>query len=162
MIQWINHTCFVVKDLNQSLKFYRDLLGMEVEREILGGSGSQGTFVANLHDRKHVKYDMCYLGIGDQRHSVELLQFSDPIPTELPQGIPSDIGSGHLGIIVDDLNDVYTPLCAAGVEFLTPPQVRTDSPPYPWARKGAFAKDPDGNWIEFLERTEPREDTHVV
>ena len=33
MIKWINHTCFIVKDLEKSLVFYRDLLGMTVERE---------------------------------------------------------------------------------------------------------------------------------
>ena len=162
MIKWINHTCFIVKDLEKSLVFYRDLLGMTVEREEFRDQGSAGSFGAALFGQEQVRYNMVYLGIGDMRHSVELVQFFDPVPEQLDQGRPVDIGSGHLGIIVEDLDDVYARLSAEGVEFLTPPQVRNDTPAYPWARKGAFAKDPDGNWLEFLERPEPTEQTGVV
>ena len=162
MIQWINHTCFIVKDLERSLVFYRDLLGMTVEREDSRNQGASGAFGAALFGQEHVRYDMVYLGIGDMRHSVELVQFFDPVPEELSQGRPVDIGSGHLGIIVDHLDDMYNQLTDKGVEFLTSPQTRHDLPPYPWARKGVFAKDPDGNWLELLERSAPTDDTTVV
>ena len=32
-VEWMNHTVFVVNDLERSLEFYRDLLGLEVERD---------------------------------------------------------------------------------------------------------------------------------
>ena len=32
-VEWMNHTGFVVNDLERSLEFYRDLLGLEVERD---------------------------------------------------------------------------------------------------------------------------------
>jgi catechol 2,3-dioxygenase-like lactoylglutathione lyase family enzyme len=32
-VEWMNHTGFVVSNLERSLEFYRDLLGLEVERD---------------------------------------------------------------------------------------------------------------------------------
>ena len=37
-IEWMNHTGFVVSDMERSLEFYRDLLGLKEERnQILEG-----------------------------------------------------------------------------------------------------------------------------
>ena len=32
-VQWMNHTGFVVSDMERSLAFYRDMLGLGIERD---------------------------------------------------------------------------------------------------------------------------------
>ena len=32
-VEWMNHTGFVVSDMERSLIFYRDQLGLEIERD---------------------------------------------------------------------------------------------------------------------------------
>ena len=40
-VEWMNHTGFVVSDMERSLEFYQDLLGLKQERnQILEGSSS--------------------------------------------------------------------------------------------------------------------------
>ena len=147
-LEWMNHTGFVVSDMERSLAFYRDLLGLKEERNRI----VEGEFISKLTGYPGAKIHLVFLGLGDMRHSVELLQYLDPVgergsPTRL-----KDVGAAHLGIIVDDLEAVHEELSAKGVEFVNPPAVRLDGPPYPWARKACYLRDPDGNWLEFVER----------
>ena len=34
-VEWLHHTGFNVSDMDQSLEFYRDLLGLEVTRDLV-------------------------------------------------------------------------------------------------------------------------------
>ena len=34
-VEWFNHTGFVVSDIERSLEFYRDLLGLKEERNMI-------------------------------------------------------------------------------------------------------------------------------
>ena len=51
------------------------------------------------------------------------------------------------------LEDIHSRLSAKGVRFVTEPKYRTTPD---GARVGiCYALDPEGNYLEFLERTEP-------
>jgi catechol 2,3-dioxygenase-like lactoylglutathione lyase family enzyme len=54
-------------------------------------------------------------------------------------------------VIVDDLDAFYRDLSGKGVRFVSPPAIRPN-PVYPAASKGCYMQDPDGNWLELLER----------
>ena len=90
-----------------------------------------------------------YLGIGDMRHSVELIEYINPPGGQIPLDERNAVGASHLGIIVDDLEALYADLLGKGVQFLGPPVVRPDRTLY--ARKVCYLQDPDGIWLEFSE-----------
>lgn len=157
-VQWMNHTGFVVSDMERSLAFYRDVLGLREERNAV----LEGEFISQMVGYPGVKLHVIYLGNGDMRHSVELLQYLDPAGDQVVSTSRNDVGATHLGIIVDDLDAVYEELSAKGVRVLSSPAVREGDAPYPWARKACMVQDPDGNWLEFLERQPPPPDATVV
>ena len=73
-VEWMNHTGFVVSDMERSLVFYRDLLGLQEERnQIL-----EGEFISELVGYPDARLHIVYLGMGDMRHSVELIQYLNP------------------------------------------------------------------------------------
>ncbi len=146
-VEWMNHTGFVVSDMERALAFYRDLLGLEEERnQIL-----EGEFISELVGYPDARLHIIYLGMNDLKHSVELIQYLNPPSASVAITDRKDIGATHLGIIVDDLDSFYEELSNKGVRFVNPPAVRTNAI-YPLARKGCYLQDPDGNWLELLER----------
>ena len=157
-IAWMNHTGFVVSDMERSLAFYQEVLGLKEERNAV----LEGEFISQMLGYPGLKIHIVYLGNGDMRHSVELLQYLDPAGNPVMSTNRNDVGATHLGVIVDDLDSVYAELSAKGVRILGPPAVREGDPPYPWARKACMVQDPDGNWLEFLERDPPPPDAAVV
>lgn len=143
-LEWMNHTGFVVSDMERSLGFYRDLLGLKVETDGV----REGAEISKVVGYPDAKIRAVYLGAGDMRHSVELIEYINPPGKKISPVERNDVGATHLGIIVDDLDGVYQELSAKGVEFVGPPVTRPDRTLY--ARKVVYLQDPDGNWLEFL------------
>ena len=146
-VEWMNHTGFVVSDMERSLDFYRDLLGLQEERNHI----LEGEFISQLVGYPNAKLHIVYLGAGDVRHSVELIQYLNPPGERIEPSDRNSVGATHLGIIVDDLDSFYEELSSQGFRFVSPPAVRPNAT-YPLARKGCYLQDPDGNWLELLER----------
>jgi len=51
----------------------------------------------------------------------------------------------HLGLTVDDVDDVYNELRERGANFPQPPFTIG-------SMKVCMGQDPEGNWLEFIER----------
>ena len=153
----MNHTGLVVSDMERSLAFYRDMLGLTEERNAI----LEGGMISQLVGYDDAKLHIAYLGTGDMRHSVELIQYLNPVGDPVVTPHRNRVGTAHLGIIVDDLDTMYRELSAKGLEFVAPPAVRPDAP-YPWARKACYLQDPDGNWLELIERAPAPPDASVV
>ena len=146
-VEWMNHTGFVVSDMERSRAFYRDLLGLQEERDQI----LEGEFISELVGYPNARLHIVYLGPGDMRHSVELIQYLNPPGDVVTLPQRRQVGATHLGVIVGDLDAFYQELSARGVRFVSPPAVRPGAV-YPMARKGCYMQDPDGNWLELLER----------
>ena len=97
------------------------------------------------------KLHIIYLGLGDMKHSVELIEYLNPRGKAAPLPDRRDRGAAHLGIIVDNVDEFYQELSGKGVRFVSPPVTRPDAV-YPMAQKGCYMQDPDGNWLELLEQ----------
>ena len=153
-VEWMNHTGFVVSDMERSLEFYQDLLGLKQERnQIL-----EGEFISELVGYPDARLHIVYLGTGDLRHSVELIQYLNPAGTPAAMPERHQVGASHLGVIVDDLDAFHAELSSRGVRFVSPPAIRPGAV-YPMASKGCYMQDPDGNWLELLERPSAPEGT---
>jgi catechol 2,3-dioxygenase-like lactoylglutathione lyase family enzyme len=106
----------------------------------------EGEFISQLVGYPDARLHIVYLGIGDMKHAVELIQYLNPVGGITPIPERNQVGGTHLGIIVDDLDRFYTELTSKGVRFVNPPAIRPVAP-YPMARKGCYAQDPDGNCL---------------
>ena len=78
-----------------------------------------------------------------------MIEYINPPGGKISPTERNAVGAAHLGIIVDDLEALYTELSGKGVESVGPPVVRPDRTLY--ARKVCYLQDPDGNWLEFRE-----------
>jgi catechol 2,3-dioxygenase-like lactoylglutathione lyase family enzyme len=140
-IRCIRHTGIVVSRMDKSLRFYRDLLGMEVWADFEG----TGPFFASLTAVPDARIWMIKLrstGGG----SIELLQYLN-CPQEVPPRVRScDVGCNHVAMEVDDLDALYKKLRAEGIEFHAPPALSPDG-----GAKVAYCRDPEGVILELVE-----------
>lgn len=123
----ILHTMLRVADLDKSVKFYTDVMGMEVLRQ---------------RDNEAGRYSLVFLGYGSE---------SDTAVIELTYNWDTnvyDLGNafGHIAIGVDDVYQACDKIQVAGGKITRPAG----------PNKGgksilAFVEDPDGYKIELLE-----------
>ena len=117
-----------VGDLEKSLAFYRDVLGMQLLRRNEYPSG---------------RFTLAFVGYGDEaRHSVIELTHNWDTPAY-------DIGNGfgHLAIEVENAAEACEQVKQRGGKV-----VREAGPMKHGSTVIAFVEDPDGYKIEFIER----------
>ena len=88
------------------------------------------------------------MGNGDDRHSVELVEWLNPQVKIEHRDL---IGAPHLGIFVDDVERLYQKALDMGLKAATTPPTIKDAV-YPAAKKVWLVQDIDGNWLEIMER----------
>ncbi len=121
----ILHTCLNVADLDRSIKFYTESLGLRFisRREVKQNNAE----IAFLED-----------GSGG---AIELTHWRDK--GKLIEGDNFD----HIAFAVENVRANVEELKANGVTIAMEPFSLGGSP-----SKIAFIKDPDGNWLELIER----------
>jgi catechol 2,3-dioxygenase-like lactoylglutathione lyase family enzyme len=142
MITSVNHTSFTVSDLERSISFYRDLLGME----LISLAGRDPAFAEKVTGLRGANLKVAYLQAPG--HRLELIQYFSPPGKKLDLQT-NNVGCAHLGFNVDDLPQMYDELKAKGVQFKSAPQTVPAGP-----NKGTLAvyfTDPDGITLEFLQ-----------
>jgi glyoxylase I family protein len=136
----MNHTGLVIRDLDQAVEFYRDVVGLTVaatwERE--GAAISQVVGYENTHLK------IAFLTAADG-HNLELIQYVRPSRSERVRGERNSIGATHLCFNVDDIEQTFRQIVSGGARQLNPPAEVAPG------RKACYLQDPDGNWIELLE-----------
>ena len=124
----IDHTMLRVSDLDKTLHFYVDILGMKVLRQ---------------NEYPEGKFTNTFIGYQgeDDGTTIELTY-------NWEQGEPYDRGNawGHIALKVSDVYATSEYLKSHGVEFIKEP-----SPMKNGSRILAFIKDPDGYPIELNE-----------
>ena len=140
MITGMNHTGFVVSDLDSSTAFYRDVVGLQVvtSRERQGGPISQMIG----YDDVHLK--ACLLSAGGG-HVLELIQYIHPPGADRPSDDRNTLGASHLAFDVDDIEATFRHLVDNGALKLNPP---VELQP---GRIACYLQDPDGNWVELIQ-----------
>jgi len=140
-----NHVGISVVDIDRSIAFYREFLGLEQLCEVFPFGGGQFSAVMDL---PAVEGRMCM--IGKDGLQLELFEFAKPAPEAKDPEYPvSDHGYSHFGITVDDIAGTYARLEAAGVRIHTPVIA------FPGGMKATYCRDPDGNVFEIMEQGEP-------
>ena len=139
----LNHTGFAVQDLDRSVRFYTEGLGLERYNLVHSNRPAISSVVG---------YDDAYLLIallaGSDGHTLELSQYVNP------PGEPSDpdsqsrrarFGAAHLCFLVSDAAAAHERLIDLGGRALNPPVEVYEG------LRACYMQDPDGNWIELIE-----------
>ena len=128
----ILHTMLRVGDLDRSIGFYRDVMGMKVLRTT---------------DRPEQKYSLAFVGYGDESQGAVLeLTYNYGVDRY-------DLGTafGHVAIEVDDAKAACEAVRAKGGSV-----TREAGPVKGGTTVIAFVQDPDGYKIELIERGRSR------
>ena len=142
MISSIRHSAFVVKDLEESLKFYKDTLDLELYRREV----EQGDFIESLTGLKGVKLEWAKL-IIPKGGLIELLQYhTHPDQSSISESPSNKIGASHVALIVDDLSLLYSKIIANGYTCKSEPLIAPGG-----KAKILYCHDPDGAILELIE-----------
>ena len=137
----IRHIGIVVSDLEKSLHFYRNLLGLKVQMDML----EQGKFIDSISNLKNVKVRTIKMS-ADDGNLVELLWYKSHPRKPGGEKEICKIGVSHVAFTVEDIDYEYKRLKEKGVKFHCPPQISPDN-----KAKVAFCHDPEGNHRELVE-----------
>ena len=144
MFTGIHHASFTVSDMDRSIAFYRDVLGMTLTWDSkAAGIAFEGPVSDAVTGCPGTKQRIAFLTIGGD--TLELVEFT---PTGKPQtnNLPSDTGSGHLCFRTDNIREVYEKLVANDVRLHCTPQDNGRA-------VVIYFRDPDGC---ILEATQPK------
>jgi catechol 2,3-dioxygenase-like lactoylglutathione lyase family enzyme len=142
MLKSVFHTSITVSNLERSMAFYREILGLELlyTRESSGEGLSKGVGVENAHLK------IAMFRVGDD--SLELIEYVTPKCQS--KGIrPCDVGSMHVAFQVKDIDEMGRRLNTHGYYFNAPPRHISEGPMKGWV--WAYFKDPDGAQLELVE-----------
>jgi catechol 2,3-dioxygenase-like lactoylglutathione lyase family enzyme len=143
-----DHVSVSTADLDRSIAFYTGVLGIPV----LGRGEDSGPEIRKLVGLDDVSIRWADLDLRDDR-ILELVEFISPPGESIARSL-WDPGSGHFGLRVDDLDGLYARLLEAHITLRSEPVTWTE----PGAWNGVrvlYAIDPDGTWVELVERPRP-------
>ena len=123
----VHHIAIICTDYEVSKRFYTEVLGLEIIREVYRAA------------RESYKLDLALKGL----YVIELFSFPNPA---LRPSRPEAAGLRHLAFEVEDLDGVVTELTRNGVEA---EPIRVDEFT---GKRFTFIADPDGLPLEFYEK----------
>ncbi|MEP7016291.1 MAG: VOC family protein [Verrucomicrobiota bacterium] len=122
MVTKLLHTRYRVKDLEKTVSFYRDVLGLKEIRRITSGRGSQ----------------LVFLKAPESEEEIELCKFDESGPIVVGPDLT------HLAFEVDDLDEFAKQSAAKGYPL-------SDGPHKSSSGRIAFIDAPEGYEIELIE-----------
>ncbi len=141
----LHHLGLEVADLERSLAFYRELLGLTVTDEGEGG----GPDTDELVGAEGMRFRYAELDLGAD----QLLELIQPLePAALPHAHPAarPPSGAHVGLLVDDIDDAFRRLQRAGHPTRSDPVELQDGDAWRGVR-ALYVADPDGFTVELLQ-----------
>lgn len=139
----IRHFGIVVEDLEKSLHFYQDLLGLKTKRDMQ----EEGEFIDTILGLQNVKVHTVKMASENGDTLVELLHYTSHQGKKREGYEIFDLGASHLAFTVEDVDREYKNLQEHGVRFTCLPQISPDG-----RAKVTFCFDPDGVPIELVQQ----------
>lgn len=149
MIKEIIHVGLTVSDLDRSISFYRDILGLKFQGQLL----MEGEATDKLFQKKDCQVKIAYLNGSDILNAppVELIQFVEKKDTLFSNASLFKTSISEICFLVTDIDAEYTRLKNLGVEFLSEPQFFDFTDAGFGKSKAVYFKDPDGIILELME-----------
>jgi catechol 2,3-dioxygenase-like lactoylglutathione lyase family enzyme len=137
---WLAHIALATPDLDRSVAFYRNLLGVETYRHANKVTGARFDEVTGIKD---VRLRVAWFNTGNM--VLEIWQFVTPKTQQPSAPLPfSKIGFNKFALEVGDLEAECQRLRTMGVELLNEPCEENGV-------TEVYARDPDGNLFSLLE-----------
>jgi catechol 2,3-dioxygenase-like lactoylglutathione lyase family enzyme len=142
----VHHLGLTVADIERSIAFYRDVLGMTLHRRrprVDNDYVEQQTGIAGV-----VLNVASFKVSGDSPVSLEVVQYMNHVGTAA-ETATNRPGNSHLCLTVDDLRSAFDDLLAQGVRFKSQPVTITAGP-----NTGGlvvYFQDPDGYVLELFQ-----------
>jgi len=141
----LHHVGITVKDLDASIRFYHDVLGLEFSNE-----------PSPWFDAPELGPAVGVPGAGLRQVSLtlrdttlELLEYKrPPSDTEAPLA-SNNLGASHVAFLVDDIEAKKAELEAKGIAFYSPVNVVDEGVLAGW--RWVYFDDPDGYPLELVE-----------
>ena len=150
MIRGIHHPGITTGNLDLLLPFYRDLLGFQQVSDFGWEAGSEmSAFAGQIIGIADSTVRSILLRAGNA--FLEISEYKSPVSTRSDDRALSQRGFAHLCFDSDDVIADHARLIAAGVAFNAPP---LDVGPMLLC----FCRDPDGNFVELQQITDPASD----
>lgn len=148
MVGRIYHVGLTVSDLDRSIAFYKDVLGLEFQGEIF----MEGEETDKMFHKENCKARVAYLNGSKavEAPPIELIQFID----EDVNKVKSDLFTTSISEVcfyTDDIDSVYKVLIENHVECLSEPQYFDFSSQGFGKSKAFYFKDPDGIILEMMQ-----------
>ncbi len=140
----VTHIGICVRDMDKSLEFYRDALGMRV----LGDRATDPTEGGRLHNYQHQRNTRRWVSLSYGEGTTPTLTLTSH-PGEEPDGQPillDQIGISHISFGVNDVKGLADELISKGVELAGPIESFTNSQ---GEIRSIYVRDPDGILVQF-------------
>ncbi len=122
-VEEIVHIGVSVFDLEKSVQFYQDVVGMEIEYR----ASHEGEKISRVVDVPDAKLKVCVLRKGSVR--LELIDYGKPEKKQVAYKDQSTPGLIHIAMKVSDVEEAYRRMSARGFGFNSEPMVtREDGP----------------------------------
>lgn len=141
----VHHVGITVKDLDASIRFYHDVLGLEFSNE--PSPWFEGPELGPAVGVPGAALRQVSLLVGDT--TVELLEYKSP-PSETTAPLNSNnIGASHVAFLVENIEGTKAELEARGVTFFSEVNVVDEGVLAGW--RWVYFADPDGYPLELVE-----------
>ncbi len=150
MMKGFWHVSFTVSNLEASVKWYTQVLGLQFVREQVQHNEYTSKLVG--YPDAHLKVaQLCVPGatIPLSRHHIELVEYIHPRGEDIPLDT-NRTGVGHWAFMVEDIHAEFNRLKALGVHFKAEQPVAIEA----GVNKGGYTiyfTDPDGITLELLQ-----------
>ena len=141
----LDHVAITVSDMERSLKFYRDVLGLRED----SSHDLEGEIISRMAGKDKVRMKVVRLICPETPDiKIDLQQYLEPKGKQSDSNL-GDVANGHVCIEVNDITKAYADLKEKGVQFVSEPVI------FDLEAEGkigcVFFTDPDGYVLELTE-----------
>jgi catechol 2,3-dioxygenase-like lactoylglutathione lyase family enzyme len=151
MLEAIDHINLVVRDLPGMTRFYTELLGLTITKQVT----IRGEWIDRTVGLAGVVGEVVYLDFPASGPRIELIRYLSPVGSIAPgQELPNTPGIRHLAFRVADIDLIHQRLMNAGVRFQSAIQQVPDTQvTYAGGvrKRLVYFHDPEGNLLELCE-----------
>ncbi len=139
-----HHMGIQVRDLETSVRFYRDVLGFELVFQW----NPQAEYIRTITGYPGADIHAAILRLPNSEVFLEILEYRnvEKAPVDTRTANP---GTAHLAFFTDDCDGLFAELVERGTRYVNPPVTPTIGPNT--GGRAVYMIDPDGIRVEFIQ-----------